>query len=218
MKIVISLGGSLISINNLEYIRDVAGLIKKTSEKFDLYVVVGGGKLARDYIKAARRFCSDERYLDKLGILATRLNAMLLASIFKKDIPETVERAAQMESPVIMGGTTPGHSTDAVAAMLAKHVAANRLIIATDVDGIYDKDPKKYGDARKFDRIHIKELRRMAGEGWERAGESAVIDAIACKIIEDTGIETFVVNGKKLEQLENAIYGRKFNGTVVVVK
>jgi len=117
-----------------------------------------------------------------------------------------------------MGGTTPGHSTDAVAAMLAREVKAERLIIATDVDGIYDKDPKKYEDAKKLDRMSIKGLRKMAGEEWKKAGESAVIDSIACRIIEEEKIETFVVNGKRLDELENAIYGKKFNGTVVEVK
>jgi len=218
MKIVISLGGSLISLDNLDYIRNVAELIEKASQDFDLYVVVGGGKLARQYIKAARHFCNDERYLDKLGILATRLNAFLLASFFKKDVPETIEEAAKQETPVIMGGTTPGHSTDAVAAMLAKHINAYRLIIATDVDGIYDKDPKKHADAKKYDEISIEKLKEMIGKEWSRAGESVVIDAIACKIIGKTKIKTFVLNGKNLQQLENAIYGKQFNGTVIVTK
>jgi len=218
MKVVISLGGSLISLNESDYIKEVANLIKKASKDFDLYIVVGGGKLAREYIQIARKFCSDERYLDKLGIMATRLNAMLINSFFKKEIPESIEDAAKMAPPVIMGGTTPGHSTDAVAAMLAREVKAERLIIATDVDGIYDKDPKKYEDAKKLDRMSIKELRKMAGEEWKKAGESAVIDSIACRIIEEEKIETFVVNGKRLDELENAIYGKKFNGTVVEVK
>ncbi len=218
MKVVISLGGSLISLKESDYIKEVANLIKKASKDFDLYIVVGGGKLAREYIQTARKFCSDERYLDKLGIMATRLNAMLINSFFKKEIPESIEDAAKIAPPVIMGGTTPGHSTDAVAAMLAREVNAERLIIATDVDGIYDKDPKKYEDAKKLDKISIKELRKMAGEEWKKAGESAVIDSIACRIIEEEKIETFVVNGKKLNELENAIYGKKFNGTVVEVK
>jgi uridylate kinase len=218
MKVVISLGGSLISLNESDYIKEVANLIKTASKDFDLYIVVGGGKLAREYIQVARKFCNDERYLDRLGIMATRLNAMLINSFFKKEIPESIENAAKMAPPVIMGGTTPGHSTDAVAAMLAREIKAECLIIATDVDGIYDKDPKKYKDAKKLDRISIKELRKMAGEEWKKAGESAVIDAIACKIIEEEKIETFVVNGKKLDELENAIYGKKFNGTVVEIK
>jgi len=217
MKVVISLGGSLISLENPEYIKEIGFLIKKVSKDIDLYIVVGGGKLARSYINTAREFCKDERYLDKLGILATRLNALLINSFFKKKLPTTIEEASKMEPPVIMGGTTPGHSTDAVAAMLAKHVKANRLIIATDVDGIYDKDPKKYEDAKKFDKIGIEMLRKLSGEEWKKAGESVIIDAIACKIIEEERIKTFVVNGKKLDELENAIYGKEFNGTVVEV-
>lgn len=218
MKVVVSLGGSLISLNEPEYLAKVAELIKKIAKEMAIYVVVGGGKLARNYISTARSFCNDESYLDKIGILATRLNAMLLNAFFKKEIPETIEEAKEMAPPVIMGGTSPGHSTDAVAAMLAKAVKANRLVIATDVDGIYDKDPKKYEDAKKFDRIHVKELKKIAGEEWKRAGESVIIDAIACRIIEEEKIQTFVVNGKNLEELEKAIYGRKFKGTIVDVK
>ena len=218
MKVVISLGGSLLSLEDLDYIKRVAHLIKKLSEKHELYVVVGGGRIARNYIRAARNFCQDEKYLDKIGITATRLNALLLNSFFMNEIPETIERAAKMDAPVIMGGTTPGHSTDAVAATLAAETGANRLIIATDVDGVYDKDPKKYRDARKFDTIHISKLREMAGEEWKDAGKNVVIDPIACRIIEKSRMETVVVNGKNLEELEKAIYGKKFKGTVVEVK
>ncbi|HEC82772.1 MAG TPA: UMP kinase, partial [Thermoplasmatales archaeon] len=218
MKIVISLGGSLISLNEPDYIRNVADLIKKISDDFELYVVVGGGKLARNYINTARKFCNDELYLDRIGIFATRINALLLNTFFKKDIPETVEEVMDIKPPVIMGGTTPGHSTDAVSAMVARKVKAKRLIIATDVDGIYDKDPKKNKDAKKFDIIDIKELIKISGRTWKKAGESAVIDAIACRIIEEEKIPTFVLNGKNLKELENAIYGKKFNGTVVEIK
>ena len=211
MKVVVSLGGSVLSLDNPGYMAEVASLIKKVAKEMDIYVVVGGGKTARKYISTARKFCNDERYLDRMGIMATRMNAMLLNSFFRKRIPHSIEYAARMKTPVIMGGTTPGHSTDAVAAMLAAKIKASHLIIATDVDGVYDRD------ARKMDRISIKVLRKMAGEGWREAGKSAVIDAIACRIIEENAIPTFVLNGKKLEELENAIYGREFNGTVVEI-
>ncbi len=217
MKVVVSLGGSLLSLDNPEYISRVASLIKKVAKDVDIYVVVGGGKTARKYIGTARKFCRDERYLDKIGIMATRMNAMLLNSFFQKRIPHSIEYAARMKTPVIMGGTTPGHSTDAVAAMLASKVRA-KLIIATDVDGVYDKDPKKHRDARKIDRINIWELRKMTGGGWKEAGKSSVVDPVACRIIERHSIPTVVLNGKKLRELENAIYGGEFNGTVVKVK
>ncbi len=217
MKVVISLGGSVLSPENASYIPEVANLIIRVSQEHDLYIVVGGGKTARHYITAARVFCTDEQYLDTIGIAATRLNALLINAFFKKPIPETIEAAAAMQPPVIMGGTVPGHSTDAVAAMLARRMRADRLVIATDVDGIYERDPKRYPGAKKLDSIHIRELRAMAGDTWKKAGMNAVIDGIACRIIDEEKISTCVVNGKDVKMLENAIYGEEFNGTVVEV-
>jgi len=218
MKVVISLGGSIISPDEPDYIKNVASLIKKASENLAIYVVVGGGKLARRYINAGRKLGASEEYLDAIGISATRMNAMLLNIFFNKTIPSSIEEACKISPPVIMGGTVPGHSTDAVGAMLAREIRADRFIIATDVDGIYDKDPKLHKDAKKFDKISIKELRRMAGDEWKQAGKSAVVDAIACRIIEESKIKTCVVNGKNLGELENAIYGKKFNGTLVEIE
>ncbi len=217
MKVVVSLGGSLLSLDNPEFIEKISMLLKKISEKIPLFIVVGGGKTARDYISIGRKFCRDERYLDEIGIMATRLNAYLINSFFRKKIPETIEDAIQTGPPVVMGGTTPGHSTDAVAAMLAVAGNANHLVIATDVDGIYDKDPKIYRDAIKFDRIGIDELIKMVGNEWRIAGYKVVVDPVACKIIKEGKIKTFIVNGKNIKELENAIYLRKFNGTVIEV-
>ena len=215
MKIVISLGGSLLYPLDEEYIRLVANFIKRCKE--ELYIVTGGGKIAREYIKMARKFGADEQYLDKIGIAVTRINAMLLASFFKRRIPCTIEAASKMAPPVIMGGTTPGHSTDAVAAMLARKVKADLLIIATDVDGIYDKDPKKYRDARLYKKIHVNELLRLAGGGWQKAGENVIVDAIACRVIKRARIKSIVLNGSNLKQLENAIYGKQFIGTEIII-
>lgn len=215
MKIVISLGGSLLYPLNEEYIKNFANFIKNHDEEF--YIVTGGGKIARDYIRIARKLGGNEKYLDEIGIMVTRLNAMILNTFFNKKVPYKIEEASKMAPPVIMGGTMPGHSTDAVAAMLAKAVKADILIIATDVDGIYDKDPKKFRDARVFEKISIKKLMEMVGKGWEKAGENVIIDAIACKIIEEGKIKTIVLNGRDLNQLENAIYGKRFKGTEIVI-
>jgi len=216
MKIVISLGGSLISLSDLEYLKKFAEFLNKHKD-IDFYIVIGGGKTAREYINAARRLGAIEKYLDRVGIEVTRLNAMLLNVFFGKRIPHTIKEAGKLSTPVIMGGTTPGHSTDAVAALLSKEVKADMLIIATDVDGIYDKDPKKYKEAKMFEKLPIKKLKKMVGEGWKKAGENVVVDPIACDIIEKEKIKTIVINGKNLNQLENAIYGKLFKGTEIVV-
>jgi len=180
--------------------------------------VTGGGKIARKYIKTARKLGASEEFLDKIGIKATRLNALLMGTFFQQDdVPCTIEDASKAKPPVVMGGTTPGHSTDAVGAMLAKEINADKFIIATDVDGIYDEDPKKNPHAKRYDSISIKKLRSMISDEWEKAGGSFIIDGIACRIIEEAGIPTYVVNGKNVESLENAIYGREFKGTRIEV-
>lgn len=219
MKVVLALGGSIIPVEEPETIINIGSLLKKCACNVELYIVVGGGKTARSYIKAARTFGVGEEFLDEIGIAATRLNAMLLKPFIcpRKDTPETIDEAAAMTPPVVMGGTTPGHSTDAVGAMLASAVNAERFVIATDVDGIYDSDPKKNPEARKFDSISIKELRKMSSDEWNEAGKSSAIDGIACRIIDENRIKTYVVNGKNAADLENAIYGREFKGTVIEV-
>ena len=214
MKIVISLGGSLLYPPDEEYIKKFVDFIKKSKEEF--YIVTGGGKIAREYIKVARGFGTSEEYLDKIGIAFTRIHAMLLNSFFQKRIPHTIETAAKMAPPVVMGGTTPGHSTDAVAAMLARRINADLLVIATDVDGVFDRDPKKHKDARLYEKIGIGELASMTGKKWKKAGENVVIDAIACRIIKKARIKTIVLNGRRLDQLEKAIYKKKFKGTEIV--
>ena len=217
MKVVISLGGSIISPNETDFIK-IGEHLKKISKEVDLYIVTGGGKTARKYIKAARKLGASEKFLDRIGIEATRLNALLMSAFFgQENIPFTIEDASKAKPPVVMGGTTPGHSTDAVGAMLAREINADKFIIATDVDGIYDEDPKKNPHAKKYDSISIKKLRSMISDEWGKAGESFIIDGIACRIIEETGIPTYVVNGKNLESLENTIYGREFKGTRIEV-
>jgi len=219
MKVVLALGGSIIPVEEPETIINIGSLLKKCACNVELYVVTGGGKTARSYIKAARYFGADEKFLDEIGIAATRLNAMLLKPFIcpRKDTPESIEEAVAMTPPVVMGGTTPGHSTDAVGAMLASAVKADRFVIATDVDGIYDSDPKKNANAKKYDTISIKELRKMSPDTWDEAGKKSAIDGIACRLIDEGKISTYVVNGKDLESLENAIYGREFKGTIIEV-
>ncbi len=219
MNVVVSLGGSLLGTSKVAMLRQLGDLLTHASDDMALYVVTGGGATARRYIKAGRALGMSEHRLDLMGIAATRLNAMLLAGAMDIDInvPSTIEAAAGMTPPVVMGGTVPGHSTDAVGATLAREVDANRFVIATDVDGIYTDDPKSDPDAARYDSIAIAELRRMIPDRWQQAGTSSPIDGIACRVIEEASIATMVVNGTGLAALENAIYGREFNGTRIEV-
>jgi len=221
--IVLSLGGSIILSNNGDssFLKKLVNLLKKLSKKYRLYIVTGGGKTSRMYIKLGRILGLEEKILDELGIEVTRLNAKLLTTIIgisNKQIPHTTDEAKKQYEPiVIMGGTTPGHSTDMVAAELAEKTNADRLIIATNVDGIYDKDPNKYKDAKQIKKIKIKDLIKKYGTKWDAAGSSVVVDGPALKIIERAKIPALVVNGNRLDQLEKAVDNLSFNGTTIEV-
>jgi uridylate kinase len=116
-----------------------------------------------------------------------------------------------------MGGTIPGHSTDKVGAELAEKVSASKFIIATNVDGVYDKDPNKYSDAKQIKEVSINQLINDYGTDWNSAGKNIVIDGPALKIIKRARIPTFVLNGKKLKELEKAINNKSFNGTIIKI-
>lgn len=217
--LVINIGGSIIAPSDEKYIKNLVSLLEETSKNFKLYIVIGGGKLAREYIKTARKLGADEAFLDDIGIEATRLNARILISAFKDVYPvpaKDFDEALIANYPiVVMGGTHPGHTTDAVSAMLAERVKASKLIIATNVDGIYTSDPKKDKHAKKLEKVSPKKLIEITITGDAKAGQTAVIDPLACKIIARSKIQTFVLNGKDLESFKNAINGKKFNGTIV---
>jgi len=222
-SIVISIGGSVILAEeaDVSFLRKLVNLLKKFSKQYKIYVIVGGGKIARIYIKKGRELNLDEDTLDELGIEVTRVNAKLLTStigISNGDIPLTTDEAERIDKPiVIMGGTVPGHSTDLVGAELSEKTKANKFIIATNVDGIYDKDPNKYSDAKQLKELTIKELIKKYGTEWSAAGSNVVIDGPALEIIDKAKIPTFVVNGKQLDQLEKIINNQLFDGTRIIV-
>jgi uridylate kinase len=204
-KIVVSLGGSVILSDeaDVHFFKKLVDLLKRLSKKYKIYIVIGGGKTARNYIKLGRALNLDEGTLDEIGIDITRINAKLFTETLgtsNKKIPFTTDEAKDInKSIVVMGGTTPGHSTDMVGAELAKKTHAIRYIIATNVDGIYDKDPNKYPDAKQLREVSIKQLINEYGTDWNSAGANVVVDGPALGIIDKEKIPTFVVNGKRLD-------------------
>ncbi len=222
-SIVISIGGSVILSKeaDVDYFKNLKKLLIKFSKNKKFFLIVGGGKTARTYINFGRNFNLKENILDEIGIDITRINAKFLANILSipnKKIPETTDDAIKFDNPIIiMGGTTPGHSTDMVGAELADKINASKFIIATNVDGVYDKDPNKFKDAKQIKEISIKQLIKKFGVKWSSAGKNIVIDGPALEIIKKGSIPTFVINGKKLEQIDKVISNQEFNGTKIII-
>jgi uridylate kinase len=213
MKIVVTVGGSII-IKDQDYkkFKDYADVLKSMNNEHDLFVVVGGGKPARDYIKIARDLEVSEAACDDIGIDVTRLNAKLLIMALGDDAYPKVARNFHeaMEFSVsgkivVMGGTEPAHSTDAVGSILAEFVNADLLINATSVDGLYDKDPNKHDNAKMFEKITPTEMMSILSSKETKAGTYEFFDTTAIQIIKRSKIKTRIVNGEHAENLQKAV-------------
>lgn len=221
-SIVISLGGSVILSDDVDssFFNTFKSIIEEVKQKYRVYLVVGGGTTARFYISKGRKQGFNEDDLDELGILATRVNASFLTKLLSdtnNKIPITTDEAIKCKSSiVVMGGTSPGHSTDFVGAELAEKSHACCYVIATNVDGVYTKDPRKYDDAKHLSEVLIDDLLTQYGSGWKSAGKNMVIDGPALKHIKDHGINTVVVDGRDLENLKKAIDQEPFHGTKIL--
>lgn len=214
MKIVVTIGGSiLVQDNSYKKFKEYAEIISQMNTEHKLYVVVGGGKPARDYITMARGLGASEALCDDVGIDVTRLNARLLITALQEaaypEVPHNFQEAleySQSGKLVVMGGTEPAHSTDAVGSILAEFIGADLLINATSVDGLYDKDPQKYTGAVKFDEITASDMMDLLSNKGIKAGTYEFFDHTAIGIIKRSKIKTVVVDGNDPENLLKAVY------------
>ncbi len=225
MKIVVSVGGSVLArALSPEKFKSYAAALLELSKKNTLFIVTGGGQAARDYIGVARELGSDEATCDLIGIQLTRLNARLLiaalgeAAYHEPPLNYTEAKNASTSGKiVVMGGVSPGHTTDAVSAILAEYVGADLLINATSIDGVYTSDPKKNKGAKKFDALTPKQLIEIVMKTEMVAGANSPIDLLAAKIIERSNIRTIVLNGESPGNIIDAVKGRHA-GTVIETK
>lgn len=219
MILVYSLGGSILAGRDAQQLQEYARSLKDLAKENKIFVVVGGGRIAREYIGKARALGASELFCDHIGIGCTKLNAMLLVAALGDAAPEEIpcsysEAAESNYRIVVMGGLSPGQTTDAVSAMLAERVHADKLIIATSVDGIYTADPETDPTAKKIQAMTPRTLVRMAMETEMKAGSRSPIDPLAAKIIERSSIPTAVVLGSKIENLKKGI-SKDHDGTEI---
>lgn len=221
---MVSLGGSVIVPDDQDdvFLKRFSEMIEGLCERYQIYLVCGGGKIARYYISVGRSLGRSEFQLDELGIMATRLNASLVAQALGErsvgKVPTEVLEAHRLERKgkvVVMGGTVPGHTTDAVSAMLAKEVRAARIINGTSVDAAYTADPHKDPHAERLSKISHQQLFELVNVGLHGAGPSNVFDRLGAQIARDNGIDIFIVNGRNMDEMRAAIEGRPIKGTVV---
>jgi len=219
LKIVFSVGGSLVVPEEVdpEFVRKFCSLVRELSSDHRIAVVVGGGRLARKYINAAGSFEVSDEVKDLLGIEATHLNAMLFAAALgDKAVYRRVVSAADLggRQVVVTGGTTPGHSTDAVAAELAVKSEADLLVNVSNITGVYDSDPSANPNARLLKRVSADKLLELVSSLPQTPGKYALMDRLSVDTIRERGLKTLIL-GSDILNIRNAVLGKDFVGTTV---
>ncbi len=185
-------------------------------------LVVGGGNFWRGRSSGEM----DRTRADHMGMLATAMNSLALADTLEQlGVPVRVQTAITMQQVaepyirnkavrhlekgrvVIFGCGTgnPFFSTDTAAALRAAEINAEIIFKATNVDGVYDKDPNKFSDAVKYDTLTHSEILEKG---------LAVMDSTAASLCRDNGISILVFNLNDPENIVRAVKGEKI-GTIV---
>jgi uridylate kinase len=223
MRIVVRIGGSVVaSPINTELMSKYAEIIKATKQQgHGVTVVLGGGALAREFIGIAKNLGLDMTGQDEIAISCSRLFAQLflkkLGDVACSKVAVTLDDVVQCLSEgkvVVMGGLKPGITTDTVAALVAERVDADLLVKGTDQNGVYDKDPRKFPDAVKLDRLALEDLTKIFEHVEHKAGIHQIIDPEAIKVLKRKRLKLVVVNGFVPENMLAAIKGENV-GTVI---
>jgi uridylate kinase len=221
--IIISLGGSIVNPNlpDPDFINAFKSLILeeiKTGKRF--VIIVGGGKTCRNYQDAlGKTIMATTTDLDWIGIYATHLNAQLVRMSFGDvaagEIVVDPSVLQPSSKPVVVGaGWKPGWSTDYDAVMMAKQTNAKKIINLSNIEYVYNKDPKKYNDAKIITKSSWVDFRALLPKEWT-SGLNSPFDPIAAKEAESLGIEVAIMNGRNTENLKNYLDGKEFIGTTI---
>ena len=191
----------------------------------EVSIVIGGGNIFRGLSGAAQGV--DRVTGDHMGMLATVINSLALQnSIEKLGVPTRVQTAIEMPKVaepfikrraqrhlekgrvVIFGAGTgnPYFTTDTAAALRAIEMETNVVIKATKVDGIYDKDPVKYPDAKKYETVTYNEV---------LAKDLKVMDATAISLCRENKLPIIVFNSLIEGNLKKVVMGEHIGTTVV---
>ncbi|MFZ5982566.1 MAG: UMP kinase [Patescibacteria group bacterium] len=224
--VIISLGGSLIFPEEIDwrFIKKFKAVIERQIKQgFKFVIITGGGKICRKYQEASLKITKlTDEDRDWIGIHTTRMNGQLIRTIFRKHAhprintnPNDLEDFYNFKEDILVAaGWRPGFSTDYDAVLLAKYLGARKVLNLSNIDYVYDKDPRKFSDAKKLENLSWKEFRKMVGNKWD-PGLNAPFDPIASKLAQEINLEVAIMNGQNLQNLEDYLEEKKFKGTII---
>lgn len=193
-------------------------------DKVQVAIVVGGGNIFRGLSASAKGM--DRAQADYIGMLATCMNALALQDAFERHgIFSRVQSAITMQEisepyirrrairhlekgrvVILAAGTgNPYFTTDTTAALRACELDAECLLKATKVDGVYDSDPTKNPDARKFDRISYMDVLSRGLNVMDSTATSLCMDNGLPMIVFDLGVKGNIARALKGENVGTTV-------------
>lgn len=227
MRIILKLSGEALAGDKKtgfdeETVRGVARQVKRIAGKNEIAIVIGGGNFWRGRTSEA----IDRVKADQIGMLATVMNCLYVSEIFRNEGMDTeimtpficstftkqfskdeAVKALKAGKVVFFAGGTghPYFSTDMGIVLKAVEIEAEAVLLAKSIDGVYDDDPAKNPNAKKFDEISLEELVKRGLK---------VVDTTASALALENKVPFLVFDLNEENSIVNALSG-KFNGTKV---
>ena len=201
-----------------------------------LILVAGGGGPARLYQNAyrdvAKTFTAQQKKAagfadeaatnnacDWLGIMATRLNAQLLKTVFgplcEQDVVYNPTQVGDFTGRILVAaGWKPGFSTDNDAVLLAERFNADTVVNLSNIEKVYTDDPRKNPNAKPLDTISWADFRKMVGDEWV-PGKNCPFDPIASKKASEMKLTVICAGGKNIPNIRAILDGKDYIGTTI---
>lgn len=238
---VLSVGGSIIAPDKPDtvFLSGFGNMICRwLSENSGarLILVAGGGGPARTYQGAYKAAAEqiDEAHkkslsfkdkaeadyaCDWIGIMATRLNAQLLKTLFgplcEQDVVTNPTEAEEFTGKILVAaGWKPGFSTDNDAVLLAERFKADTVVNLSNIEKVYTDDPRTNPDAQPIDRISWDSFRKMVGNEWI-PGKNCPFDPVASQKAQELALSVICASGKNIANIQAILDGKPYTGTVI---
>jgi aspartokinase-like uncharacterized kinase len=217
---VIKIGGSLAEAP--ERLKALCLKLSELAKKYAVIVVPGGGRFADVVRDFDQRFALSSGISHKMAILGMDQFGLLLSDIMPDShLFHRLENAKELLEAKTLPIFLPSHlmfqenplanswevTSDSIATYVAGRVHARKVILVTDVDGVFTKDPKKHGDATLIERMPVEKLLVM--------NHRTSVDNFLPKLLLEAQIECYVVNGRYPARIEAILAGQHTTCTVI---
>jgi aspartokinase-like uncharacterized kinase len=220
MDAVIKIGGSL--AEDPERLKALCAKLSEFVKKYAIVVVPGGGRFADVVRDFDQRFTLADAIshrmailgMDQFGLLLSQIIPNSCATYLLSDVKQLSEirvvpvflpsRLMFQEDPLENSWNV---TSDSIAAYVASRLHAAKVLLVTDVDGVFTKDPKRHADAMLIERLSAEELLKL--------NQRTSVDRYLPKLLLAAPVDCYVVNGKHPERIEAILAGQQAACTLI---